>query len=292
MVYNSLHFYSRLLMKLFYNLVLSGACMFLVTGCRLKPITPDHSDKTLFPQSTLGYPTVISNQDESIATEFLLEKLQFTLSYQTTRGISRWASWHVQASDLGNFTAENTYLIDDALPLNFARIRPTDYNNTGFDRGQLCPAGDRSSTENDNSTTFVMTNIIPQAPALKQGLWKDVEDYCRTKVKSGWEAYIYAGSFGDGGKGTSGEASSIAGGKISVPRRFWKVVLMLPTGENDLDRITKENVEVFAINMPNSQDQTTKDWKQYKVSVREVEGLTGLNFFSKLSQDLQDQLEN
>ncbi|WP_307143156.1 DNA/RNA non-specific endonuclease [Siphonobacter sp. SORGH_AS_1065] len=279
-------------MNRLYGLIGAFILCFFVTSCRLKPIKPDELDKVLFTQATLGYPTVMSDKDESIASEFLLEKLQFTLAYQTNRGISRWASWHVQASDLGTYTAENVYIIDDALPSNTPRIRPTDYNNTGFDRGQLCPVGDRSASENDNSTTFVLTNIIPQAPALKQGVWKQVEDYCRSQVKAGWEAYQYAGSFGDGGKGTMGEATSIANGKISVPRRFWKVVLLIPAGENDLQRITKDNVEVFAVNIPNNQDITSTDWKQYKVSVREIEGLTGLNFFSKLPTELQNQLEN
>ncbi|PKK34676.1 hypothetical protein BWI96_20840 [Siphonobacter sp. SORGH_AS_0500] len=58
---------------------------------------------------------------------------------------------------------------------------------------------DRTASEIDNSATFLMTNMIPQAPSLNRGLWSDLEEYCRTRVKLGYEAYIYAGGYGTGG---------------------------------------------------------------------------------------------
>jgi hypothetical protein len=37
--------------------------------------------------------------------------------------------------------------------------------------------------EADNSSTFLMTNMMPQVPELNRGVWGDLEDYCRSLVQ-------------------------------------------------------------------------------------------------------------
>nr|WP_316933118.1 DNA/RNA non-specific endonuclease [Spirosoma radiotolerans] len=38
-------------------------------------------------------------------------------------------------------------------------------------RGYLCPSDDRDSTAEENMTTFILTNIVPQAPQLNRQSW-------------------------------------------------------------------------------------------------------------------------
>ncbi|MEJ7664361.1 MAG: DNA/RNA non-specific endonuclease [Hymenobacter sp.] len=77
-----------------------------------------------------------------------------------------WTSWHVGRADLGqNAPRQNDFRADPALPRQFlpgdAR-RAT--SGSGFDKGHNCPSGDRTATLDDNSATFLMTNMVPQAP--------------------------------------------------------------------------------------------------------------------------------
>lgn len=265
----------------------------LVASCGRKTVvTPSRSSANLSTQAILGYPSAATANPSTEDSEYLLVKPQYVLSYQPLMGIARWVGWHVQSSDLGSANRQDDFRPDGDLPRQFTMIRPADYTNSGFDRGHLCPSGDRTATASGNSATFVMTNMIPQAPSLNRGVWSDLEEYCRTKVKLGSEAYIYAGGYGEGGKGSNGSATTIASGKVKVPGRCWKVILILPEGDNDLARVATEKVEVIAVNMPNSQDVAGTGWKRWTVPVRELEKATGLDFFSELPRAVQDKIEN
>lgn len=80
------------------------------------------------------------------------------------------------------------------LPSIWHQNRYTDYTNTSFDRGHLCPSDDRDSTAEENKTTFILANIVPQAPQLNRQSWLRLEDYCRNLVAQGNELYIIAGT--------------------------------------------------------------------------------------------------
>ncbi|PQA52999.1 DNA/RNA non-specific endonuclease [Siphonobacter curvatus] len=254
-------------------------------------ITPERPD----PSSTttiLGFPSQSTEEASVWTAEQLLIKKEYTVSYLLQKGIPRWVGWHLQTSDLGDVDRQDDFRLDEELPTTAVRVRPTDYTGSGFDRGHLCPSGDRTSSVAANSATFLMTNMIPQAPALNRGVWNDLEEYCRTKVKLGYEAYIYAGGHQEGGTGSNGTANTIANGKISVPQFCWKVVLIMPEGTDDLKRIASEKVEVIAVLIPNSQDVAGTGWRRWQLTVRQLEQVAKLNFFSELPQAVQDKIEN
>jgi endonuclease G len=53
------------------------------------------------------------------------------------------------------------------------------------------------------------------------------------------------------------------------------------------------STRVIGVVMPNDNSQVAKadDWKPYRVSVRSIEGLTGLNFLSDVAQATQNTIE-
>lgn len=52
-------------------------------------------------------------------------------------------------------------------------------------RGHLCPSDDRDSTAEENRTTFILTNIISQAPTQNRQAWRLLEEYARSLVAQG-----------------------------------------------------------------------------------------------------------
>src|SRR5690606_20687825 len=115
------------------------------------------------------------------------------------------------------------------LPSGWYQVQSNSYAASGFDRGHNCPSGDRTSSRNANASTFLMTNMIPQAPQNNQKPWADFEVYIREQVKKGNEAYIIMGIYGEGGPGSKRNITlSIDGGKVNVPSNIWKVVVLLP----------------------------------------------------------------
>jgi hypothetical protein len=139
--------------------------------------------------------------------------------------------------------------------------------------------------------TFLMSNMMPQAPDVNRKSWEHLESYCRDQARKGQELYIVAGPAGKGGVGSAGEREFIRakGGKIVVPSRCWKVVLVLPAGVTDPRRVTGANARVFAVVMPNTQGLDT-NWRHYATTVSEVEKLTGYSFFGNLHADVAKEL--
>ena len=227
---------------------------------------------------------------EVSANNYLMVKDEYVLSYNSTKGSANWVSWHLDNTWIGSVGRQDDFRADPALYSGWYSVTHSDYTSSGFDRGHLCPSADRTSTTAHNSATFLMTNMIPQSPKNNQGPWANLEDFCRTLVSQGNELYIIAGGRGSGGSGSKGgTTNTIAGGKVNVPSHTWKVILVLPRGENDINRITT-STRTIAVDMPNSQSLNT-DWKQHIVTVRKVEQETGLNFFSSLPQTIQDAIE-
>jgi endonuclease G len=100
------------------------------------------------------------------------------------------------------------------------------------------------------------------------------------------------GSYGRGGTGSNGFVQTLDQGRVTVPARIWKVMVILPDGTNDLQRIaTDPAVRVLAIDTPNDNNTVNPDWKQYLTSVDKIEAATGLDLLSALPRDAQARLQ-
>lgn len=230
--------------------------------------------------------------DVNQPTNYLLPKAQYVMSYHRDRGIPNWVSWHLDSSWLGTTPRQDDFRNDPSLPAGWYQVQSTDYSGSGFDRGHHTPSADRTSSVADNSATFFMTNMMPQAPNNNQGPWEELESYCRTLVAQGNELYIIAGGGGQGGTGSAGGVTmTVASGHVVVPAYTWKVIIVLPVGANDADRVVK-TTRTIAVVMPNRQDiGINTPWRNFRTSVDRVEGLTGLNFFSNVRPMIQNIIE-
>ncbi|MDQ4123395.1 MAG: DNA/RNA non-specific endonuclease [Acidobacteriota bacterium] len=212
---------------------------------------------------------------------YLMQKPQYSLSYHRDNGTPNWVAWRLDASWIGGAPRQDDFRPDPSLPSGWYQVTPDDYSGSGFDRGHMTPSGDRTRSAADNSATFLMTNIVPQTPENNQRAWEDFESYCRTLAQAGNELYIISGGVGSRGR--------IGNNRVNVPAVTWKVVLVLPNGDNDLERINK-NTRTIAVIMPN--DNTVGfSWRQYRTSVQRVEGLTGYNFYSNVPRIIQNIIE-
>ena len=237
----------------------------------------------------LGNPSG-ATQDVANENNFLMIKDQYCLSFNNTNGGPNWVSWHLTASDIGN-EARGDFRADDSLPEDFKMVTKGDYTGTKFDRGHVCNSKDRTDTRENNDATFLMTNILPQAPDNNQGPWRILEDFERSIAQEGNELYIYAGAYGSGGTGGKGIVEeSIDGGDINVPKVFWKVIVVLPEGDNDLQRI-EANTRTIAVCMPNTQGIRNTPWQTFVTTIRNVENGSKLQFLSALPAATQDAIE-
>lgn len=254
-------------------------------------IPPTKTEELSLFNMGLGNP---SNAKTSTTEEenYLIERLQYSLSYSKSRGTANWVSWYLNRDWLGTTDRQDDFRSDPQVPASWYRVNEFDYDYwaNGFHRGHCCPSADRTSTRADNSATFFMTNMIPQAPDHNSNLWADFESFIRNKVRAGQEAYIIMGSYGKGGIGDSGYRETLSNGKVTVPRYIWKVVVLLDEGEDDVNRID-ENTRIISILTENDNAIGSHSWGSYRVSIDDIESATGLDLLSEVPVNMQTVIE-
>jgi endonuclease G, mitochondrial len=270
-------------------LVVLAVGIALYRGCQEPPLPPTPGQTLANRNVRFGMPGE-AKADPASKDAYLMERPQYVLSYNDSKKIPNWVCWNLNKSDIGT-TPRSSFVQDPDLPAGFYRVKHGDYTGFGFDRGHLCPAKDRSDTEENNRAVFYMTNIMPQSGKSNQGAWERFEDYCRRLTNDGSELYIAAGPHGQGGTAEITDPKTketrqvtlqtIGSAKIWVPAVSWKVVLVLPNKEV----MPTQTTRAIAVWVPN--DQTVpEDWKPYAVSVATVEERTGYKFFPLVPDDV------
>ncbi|WP_374948505.1 DNA/RNA non-specific endonuclease [Mucilaginibacter sp.] len=255
----------------------------VTAGTDAQPLNGDNSN-LLFGNPSGAQPAVVMTDN------YLIDQSYYVESYSNNRGTPNWVSWHLDASNITNSAPRgDNFAGFIGLSTTFYHVESNAYQNSGFDRGHNCPSADRTSSASANSATFLMTNMIPQAPNNNEQTWANMENYLRAQVVEGNEVYIVMGNYGVGGMGNNGAANKINNDHVTVPSNVWKVAVIVPTGDNDLGRVSA-NTRVIAVNTPNI-NTTSTDWKNYRVTVRDIEKATGYNLFSNLPQSVQDAIE-
>jgi endonuclease G len=100
-----------------------------------------------------------------------MEKPQYVVSYNRYRETPNWVARHLDNSWLGNAPRNNNFRSDCTLPQDWNRVSKSSYNHSGYDRGHHCPSANRTNTVENNSATFLMTNMMQLAANNKSGLW-------------------------------------------------------------------------------------------------------------------------
>ncbi|QKJ31889.1 DNA/RNA non-specific endonuclease [Mucilaginibacter mali] len=255
----------------------------VVIGTDAPPTSGDNSNM-LFGNPSNATTTVVTGDN------YLIDQGYYVESYNATRGEPNWVSWHLDASNTTNATGRlDNFAAWSGLPAGDYAVQSNSYSGSGFDRGHNCPSADRTSSVAANGATFLMTNMIPQAPQNNQQTWNNLESYLRLQTLQGNEVYIIMGSYGTGGTGSNGAANTINSGHVTVPSNVWKVAVIIPTGDGDVARVSA-STRIIAVNTPNI-NSIDKDWTKYIVTVRSIEQATGYNLLSALPQAVQDAVE-
>ena len=248
---------------------------------RLPQTTPALDWETYFsnnPHIALGNPSHAGQEDSE---NYLIDREEYVVAYSQSRGILRWASWVLSPEWIGSTERQNNFRPDGILPKGTYQVTPRDYTGSGYDRGHMVPSADRTANEQDNSATFLMTNIFPQTAENNRGPWRELENYCRDLIfEQGKTLYIIGGVYG--------QKQPIAKERIIPPSRTWKVIVIF---DNDpvADNVTYDT-EIIAVDMPNGY-KLEEQWQTYQTSIDRIELATGYNLLSEVPETVQNQLE-
>ena len=204
----------------------------------------------------------------------LLYREGYTTSYNVDTRTPNWVAWHLTANHTNGPVKRNgiNFQADEEVPE--PRVDTYDYMRSGYDRGHMCPAGDNHWSQKAMEQSFLMTNVCPQIPALNSGLWNTIEKQCRTWAQEYGDVYIVCGPIYFNQK-----HKTIGKNKVQVPEAFFKVVLCLKDEPKSIGFICR-NVSAKG-----------RKKTDYVNTVDEVERITGMDFFSQLHDNIEQQIE-
>ena len=196
----------------------------------------------------------------------------FTLSYHERFEQAEWVAYTLKPEHLTYDDRERPYFIEDPkVPTKSADWK--NYRRSGFDRGHLCPAGDRRFSEYAYNQTFYTSNISPQRKNFNAGIWNRLEKQVRNWCKQYGTLHVAVGGVLESGLEEIGDED------VAVPERYYKIIY----------RGSVEDMEVIAFMIPHYESQ--RPLQDFMVSVDEVEAATGIDFLSGLPDTLENKLE-
>jgi endonuclease G len=156
-----------------------------------------------------------------------------------------------------------------------ARANTHDYSGSGYDRGHMAPNyaiavcyGPQAQLE-----TFLMSNIIPQRPALNRQVWERLEQSeIRDYAPRYRQIWVIDGP-------VFHRPDRLRGGE-DIPDACYKIIVREDDG----------HPSILAFIMPQTV-RGTEPPSQFLSSVHEIEQETGLDFFSGMPPEVQKQLE-
>ena len=221
--------------------------------------------------------------DKDPSDDRLLDEHSFVVSYSPTKHEPNWVGWRLDRSYFGHVKRRNDFRPDPLLPGELYHVTERDYVHTGYDRGHMCPSADREDTPEDNSTTFVFTNMQPQLHELNAGPWEKLESYERELAsRPGAVLYIVAGGIFSNPPPTIGQG-------VAVPVANFKIIAVLREHERAAD--VNEQTEIVSVIMPNERGVGDHEWTDFLTSVDAVEQATGYDFLNAVPEPISRVIE-
>ena len=205
----------------------------------------------------------------------MLIRIGYTVSYNTSTREPNYVAWVLSPGRLQGVAQRAKSFSEDEELACGERARLSDYYNTGYDRGHMCPAGDNKWSVEAMNQSFLLSNVCPQRHTLNSGGWNSLEQACRKWIRRNKRRiYIVAGPIFDVcGKYTR------KGRRVRVPDRFFKALICIDGGE-------KKGIAFIFDN--NTQSQSPANCV---TTIDRVEEITGYDLFCKLGKSLQTKLE-
>lgn len=158
---------------------------------------------------------------------------------------------------------------------------------TGYDRGHQLPSADRLCCYEANAQTFYFTNMTPQLGTLNQRVWADLENQVRTWSNSLDTLYVVTGCIPEG---SSLKATDREGNKITVPVGYYKALL----GYKKTATIGTSTAGYVGVAFY-FDHKAYSSYSTQKMTIRQLEDKTGLNFFvnlpNKIGETISGQVE-
>ena len=208
----------------------------------------------------------------------------YSMLYDTNLKMAYWVvyplcHWYLD----GNAGRTNAWGYDKSFSNS---LQPNMMNGlNGYDRGHQIPSADRQRISNEklmNKQTFFYTNMTAQVgKKMNQGIWQELESAVRDWSSATDTLYVVTGAMPTTPTDKSIKYTKDNDGKnIAIPKYYFKALARKVSG----------NYQTVAYKLEN-RDYQDRNYEVGRMSVNELEELTGFNFFCELP-GVTEEIEN
>lgn len=222
-----------------------------------------------------GLPTV-ADRRKAPSDIRVLKRQGYWVGFSPSLGYPVWSAYAVPVGKVLEYPPERPpFYQDREVPGSPA---PETYLGSGYDRGHMAPNYVIATRygRSAQKETFLMTNIAPQRPELNRGPWKDLEKIVADDLSEiGDKVWVIVCAMPP-----ERRSDRLKKGRVSIPSGFAMVLASVHEGK----------LRALGLYLP-QQVSGSRALRYYFRSVRDLETLSGLNFFGELSDLNQELLE-
>ena len=214
--------------------------------------------------------TIVSGCFDRTNTGTLISYSGYEVMYNPEYKIPKWVKYELIPSETdGPYSRKGMKFCQDPST-DVPQADDYDYRNSGWSRGHMAPAADFKWSSQAMTETFYFTNCCPQNQSLNGGQWSTLEKKVRDWANRFGSVTVVTGPLV--WENTYG---TIGSNKVVVPDAFFKAVL---AGEQSIAFVMYNRAE-------------NENMQKCAMSVDKLEELSGIDFFSELDDDLENQVE-
>lgn len=212
-------------------------------------------------------------------------KRNFSMLYDKVNRLAHWVAYPLSRDYVGSQRRTNAWSYDPLFPQNTQPFLSSGFGITGIDRGHQLPSADRTKNFAENATTFYYTNMTAQESFLNQGPSMRLEDKIRnwTFQSAVDTMYVVTGAVIQTKEDQTIDYVMDRGrNRIARPKYYYKA-LAVKRGSN---------YYAIGFKMDNKYFPTDNNFMSHRLTVADLEELTGLTFFPGLDPSVKRTIDN
>ena len=204
---------------------------------------------------------------------WLIQHTYYALEYDTAQRHSIWVAYVFNAHyNQKNTTRTNAWTFDPLIPRQYQSLSSPSQTFPGYDRGHLIASEDRVFSEKANRETFYFSNVSPQLGWFNQQIWANLESAVRKWAQADDCDTLYVVTGGAINPGIEIIGKLETRNNVTIPKYYFKALV----------KRKGDTFDGIAFWLENKRHESTKITHEYSMTIRELEQLTGINFFPNL----------
>ena len=206
----------------------------------------------------------------------------YSVFYDASLLIPRWVAYPLTPTLSGSGSRSESWdQWDPKIPNEYQPATQFTWGLDGYHRGHMVPSADRVANEAANHQTFYPTNMTIQFGTLNSGVWMNLETHVRSWSKQCDTLYVVSGAV------PSGTYHVDKGGRsVNVPAGYYKALL-----KYNKNKSVRETYSGIAFYFDNKDPKGAKISRESSMSISQLEGRMGINFFINLPDEYTDYAE-